>query len=463
MDTYCLISEQTKKKLIIVLACALVFSSMSATMFNVALPSITEELSLTASQASWIVTSYMIIYALGAISYGKLADKYTLKNLLTIGLLLFTIGSLVGFFSDNFAFIILARVMQAMGASVFPASAMIIPTRYFSPETRGRALGMTSAGLSLGVAIGPIIAGMMTTALHWHYLFALSVLPVIFIPFFRAYLDNQAGKDMELDLVGAVLLGVTITCLLLGISTKDLYYFPLVIVFLVLLMLRMKLAEEPFIRLELFKNRRYSLILILFALSSGIGFGLPYLTPLLLAEVNGVNAFISGLIMFPGAAIAALLAKRGGELADKKGNSFLGYIALSSYFICFFNLSWIVGHSPYLILIILAFGYIAQSFFQMTLANTVSEVLPKSQIGVGMGLFMLTNFVASSIATALMGTSLSKELVSPRLNIFQVTNKATVYSNIYIVLSIIVIVMFTIYSVMISKSHSHSEMKSKGF
>lgn len=75
MNTYHLISEEAKKKLFIILACSLVFSSMSATMFNVALPSITKELYLTSSQSSWIVTSYMIVYALGSVSYGKLADK----------------------------------------------------------------------------------------------------------------------------------------------------------------------------------------------------------------------------------------------------------------------------------------------------------------------------------------------------------------------------------------------------
>jgi MFS transporter, DHA2 family, metal-tetracycline-proton antiporter len=75
MNTYNLISEQKKQKLIIVLACTLVFSSMSATMFNVALPSITHELSLTPSQAAWIITSYMIIYAIGSVAYGRLADQ----------------------------------------------------------------------------------------------------------------------------------------------------------------------------------------------------------------------------------------------------------------------------------------------------------------------------------------------------------------------------------------------------
>ncbi|AEN88483.1 Major facilitator family transporter [Priestia megaterium WSH-002] len=449
MNTYNLISESKKQKLIIVLACTLVFSSMSATMFNVALPSITHELSLTPSQAAWIITSYMIIYAIGSVAYGRLADQYKLKNLLTAGLLFFAVGSVIGFFSTNFAFIISARVLQAVGASVFPASAMLIPSRYFPPEVRGKALGITSTGLSLGVAVGPIIAGVITTSLHWHYLFAVSIIPVVAIPFFRTYLDDTKGNAAKLDYLGAALLAGMVTFVLLGISMQHLYYFIISILLLGLFSWRISKAQEPFIKAELFKNKRYSVILLLFACSSGIGFGLPYLTPLLLADVNHLSAFTSSLFMFPGAAITALLAKKGGELADKKGNVVLAYIALSCYFICFISLSIIVGHSPYLIMVAIIFGYIAQSFCQMSLANTVSQVLPSTQTGVGMGLFMLTNFVGSSIATTLMGTSLNDH------------NGVSGYTNIYIILSIIVVGMGIIYTAVIKKSVSFTQQISK--
>jgi MFS transporter, DHA2 family, metal-tetracycline-proton antiporter len=351
--------------------------------------------------------------------------------------------------SFNFAFIISARVLQAVGASVFPASAMLIPSRYFAPEIRGKALGITSTGLSLGVAVGPIIAGFITTSLHWNYLFAVSIIPVVAIPFFRTYLDDTKGNVAKMDYLGAVLLAGMVTFVLLGISMQHMYYFIISILLLGLFSWRINTAQEPFIKAELFKNKRYSVILLLFACSSGIGFGLPYLTPLLLADVNHLSAFTSSLFMFPGAAITALLAKKGGELADKKGSSVLAYIALSFYFICFISLSIIVGHSPYFIMLAIIFGYIAQSFYQMSLANTVSQVLPPTQTGVGMGLFMLTNFVGISIANTLMGTSLNHH------------NGASGYMNIYLILSIIVVGMGVIYTSVIRKTVSSTQQISK--
>ena len=61
---------------------------MNATMFNIVLPNISEQFQLSPSQASWIITGYMIVYAIGSVTYGKLTDRYSLKNLLTFGLLL---------------------------------------------------------------------------------------------------------------------------------------------------------------------------------------------------------------------------------------------------------------------------------------------------------------------------------------------------------------------------------------
>jgi len=169
--------------LIRILALTLVFSVMNATMFNVVLPVISLEYNLSPSQVSWMLTGYLIVYAIGTVIYGKLADKYRLKDLLTLGLLFFATGSMIGFLATQYWMIILGRVLQASGASVIPATAMIIPVRYFAPERRGKALGTSAIGLALGSALGPIVAGLVTSFLSWRFLFLLSLLPLITYPY----------------------------------------------------------------------------------------------------------------------------------------------------------------------------------------------------------------------------------------------------------------------------------------
>lgn len=433
-------NSHSANRLLLVLACALVFASMNATMFNVALPSIRTELGLQTSQVGWIVTSYMIIYAIGSVMYGRLADQYRLKDLLTVGLLLLAAGSLCGYFASSFAWIVIARLIQAAGASVFPACAMIIPVRFFAPEMRGRALGMTSAGLSFGVAAGPIIAGFLTTYWHWNDLFLLAMLPVLSLPFFRKYIHEETGTRSKLDILGALLLALTIATILLMIADFSILTAVLTIMWLVLFIWRILKAEVPFIVPSLFQNKYYCWGLLLFGCSSGIGFSLPYLTPLLFSDINGLSAFTSGLLMFPGALCAALLSRAGGKLADRKGNAWTGYLALSFYLICFAGFAILAGGNPYGIMLLLIFGYIAQSFFQLTMANTISRTLPPALSGTGMGLFMLVNFVFSSIATTAMGNWLNRESTAS-IGSWMLHPTAVRYGEIYAVFVLIVICM----------------------
>lgn len=439
--------ERRREKLILVLAFALVISVMNSTMFNIAIPTITNEFWLQPSQAGWIVTGYIIVYAIGSVMYGKLADQYKLKNLLTAGLTFFAIGSIIGFTSANFWMIVAGRILQALGASVMPATSMIIPTRYFTPETRGRALGITSAGMALGTAIGPIVAGFVTSFINWHYLFIVSLLVLLTLPLFRKYLNDETAKErVKTDVLGAILLASTLAMILLAITKSTFFLALLGIILFVLFIWRIHTTQEPFIQTALFKNKNYTIGILVSALSSGIGFGIPYLTPLLLQGINGLSPLWSGLVMFPGALLAAVLGKKGGKLADIKGNNFLTYTALLSFFLGYGFLSLVAGLSPFMVMIVLIFAYIGQTFIQIALGNTVSRSLPREQTGVGMGVYMMTNFIAGAIATTLISKALEIKNATLQLNPFLLKHESLNYSNIYAALAILIVIVFIIYS-----------------
>ena len=118
------------EKLIRILAFTMILSSMSATMFNIVLPEISKQFQLSFAQVSWVSSIYMLIYAIGSVLYGKLADTYKLKNLLTFGLLLFLVGSIAGLSAQAY-WMVAGPDPPGRGATVIPATAMIIPVRYF--------------------------------------------------------------------------------------------------------------------------------------------------------------------------------------------------------------------------------------------------------------------------------------------------------------------------------------------
>ncbi|WP_372660715.1 MFS transporter [Cohnella sp.] len=428
-------SKNNGEKLLLVLVFTLIFSVMNATIFNVVMPVISIEFDLSPSQVSWILSSYMIVYAIGSLIFGKLADKYRLKDLLTFGLIFFALGSIVGLAATEYWMVILGRVLQASGASVIPATAMIIPVRYFSQERRGRALGMVATGLALGTALGPIVSGLITGLTGWRFLFCLSLLPLLTLPFFRKYLDDERGQTGKIDFIGGFLLAGTVTLLLLAITQGNGLLLSAGVVLMISFILRIRSAVEPFIQPGLFKNKSYSLGLVIAFLATSLAFGIPFLTPLLLADVNHLSPVTIGLVMFPAAIAAALMGRKGGKLADEKGNPFLVYTATLFIFICYVLLSTFVGVSPFIIMLLLIFGNVGQIFMQIAVINTISRTLSKEQTGVGMGFFSMFNFISAATATSLIGKILDFSSPGFHFNPVPSISATFIYSNIFFVLA----------------------------
>lgn len=433
------------ERLMLILVFTLIISVMNGTMFNVVLPVISKQFQLSPSQVSWMVTGYLIVYAVGSVTFGKLTDKYSLKNLITFGLLFLVAGSLIGIVATAYWMMIVARISQAVGASVIPALAMIIPIRYFSPEKRGRALGTTAIGISLGSALGPIIAGFVSTAWNWQVLFVIPLLALFTLPFYRKYLDDEKGNSSKIDFIGGGLLALTVATLLLALTNGGLEFVVAGIVLLILFIVRIRAAVDPFVNPGVFRNKPYTYGLIITFVLTGIGFGTPFITPQLLSQLNNLSPAVTGLVMLPSALVTAFLGRKGGKLADEKGNSFLLSTAAILLIIGFICLSSVVGMSPLLISILLIFSVLGQSFMQISLSNTISQTLPKEQVGVGMGLLSMCNFIAAAVSTATIGKALDHGSTSIHINPIPKNSTAFVYSNIFLVLALLVAIMSVLY------------------
>jgi len=452
-------ASQNADKLLKILVVTLIFSVMNGTMFNVALPEIGKEFNLVPSQVSWIMTSYMVVYAVGSIIMGKLADKYRLKDLLTYGLFIFAIGSLIGLLANEFWLIILGRVIQAAGASVLPATAMIIPVRYFAPEKRGRALGTSAVGLALGNALGPVAAGLITSFGSWRLMFVLSLLPLVTLPFFRKYLDNVKGKAGSIDVLGGGLLAVAVAVFLLAITQMQVWLFLGGLVTLALFILRIRKAEEPFIKPSLFRNKTFSMGLTLAFATTAMSFSMVFMTPQFLAAVNGLSPANIGFVLVPAAIASAIMGRKGGRLADDRGNFALVFVASILLFLAFSLLSTFIGLSAYLIAIILILGNVGQTFMQIAMSNTISRTLSKEETGVGMGLLSMINFISGAMAMSVVGKILDKGAASVQFNPMITNEGAYVYSNILVVMSLLIIAVVILYRYQFGAGASSKHVK----
>ncbi|MFB9326257.1 MFS transporter [Paenibacillus aurantiacus] len=438
-------ATQQGERLLRVLAFTLVISVMSATMFNIVLPDIRAEFGLTLAQVSWVSSAFLLIYAVGTVIYGKLADIYPLKNLLTFGLLFFAFGSIVGLAAQAYWMVLLGRILQAAGAAVIPATAGLIPVRYFPPERRGRAIGIAMTGLAIGGAIGPVAASLLASAVHWRWLFCMPLLTLLTLPYYRRYLDDARGRAAAMDWLGAGLMASTAALLLLAITNSAWLPAAASLVSFVLFIVRIRSANSPFIRPELFRHKSYTLVLAIAALTSGIGYSLAFLSPQLLADVHHLDPGLVGAAMFPAAAATALLGRKAGKLADAKGNSALFYAASSLLLACFLLLSVFAARSPVYVAIFLILGNVGQSFLMIAMSNTISRTLPKEQTGVGMGLLSMLNFISGAVAASAYGTAVDQG-ASFAWNGIPADPAADVFRNIYLILAVLHLLILAFYN-----------------
>lgn len=421
-------------------------SSLNALTFNVVIPEISEEFNLTLAQVSWLSSAYTLIYAFGTVTYGKLSDRIQLKSLLTFGLSVFAAGSLIGFISQTFWVALLGRCLQSVGAAAVPAIALIIPVRYFTPGKRGTALSMTAVGVALGGALAPVVSALIVSFANWRWLFLPSLLLLLLLPLYRQYLEHEPKKDSPtlFDWLGGGLLAASISLLLLGVTNQVWSYLPFGFITLILFIVRIRAVKEAFVQPQLFRNKQYAVALFMSFTISSMGISLYFLTPILLSDVYRLSSSWIGFAMVPAAVTAAILGRKGGKLADRKGNRYLFSVASSCLMTCFVLLSTFTGASPFLIPFFLIFGNVGQSFIQIAMSNSISRTLSKEQIGVGMGFFSMVNFIAQGMAAGIYGM-IAEQGASFHWNPLHVAQQGGLFSNIYLTLAVLHLAILLMY------------------
>ncbi|MDQ0160051.1 MFS transporter [Alkalibacillus salilacus] len=436
---------ENPKMLLFSICFVLMFSVMNGTMFNIAIPDIAESFNLLPSEVSWVMTGYIMIYSVGALVYGKLADTVAFKKLITFGLTVFAIGSVIGFLAPNYYFVLAARVIQAVGGSMMPAIAFIAPIRFF-PSERGKILGIISSVMAFASGIGPILGGVIAGFLTWQYLFLTSALMIVTLPFLLKNLPEEETVSAKLDYLGAALVAVTISTTIIGITLGDMNIFWITGLTGIFGTVRMFTAKNPFIPPHLFKNQNYIVAVISSFLAVACLFVLMFTVPIMLRDVYDLTTMQIGLVMFPGAMSAALIGRKGGSLVDQIGSRKVYIMSLSLLMTGFIIVSSTVGLTPWIVSIMLVFPMMCFPLVQASGADILANLLSKQETGVGMGVFNLMNFVSGALSGAIVGVAL--DLFSPQhpVNIIAVSGDSAVFSNVFFAFMGLVLLSLLLFS-----------------
>lgn len=195
---------------------------------------------------------------------------------------------------------------------------------------------MSAVGVALGSVLAPVISAIVVSFTNWRWLFLPSLLMLALLPLYRKFLEHEPqGTPQTFDWLGGSLLASSVALLLLGVTNQTWWCLIASLAALILFIIRIRTAKEPFIQPKLFQNKAYTFALVLTFLISGIGISLYFLTPILFAQVYRLDSNSIGFAMVPAAIAASIMGRKGGKLADLKGNTYLLSVGSCSIITCF--------------------------------------------------------------------------------------------------------------------------------
>ncbi|MDF2789091.1 MAG: transporter [Neobacillus sp.] len=425
-----------EKKIILIMSFTILLVVMNTTMFNVALPSIIKDFSLNSSTASWLVSGYSIMFAIASLAFSRLSDFIPISRLLFFAISILGIASIIGFFSNHYVLLLGVRIVQAAGGGGVMGLGMIMAGRYIPLSRRGRAMAIIASTASLAFGLGPVIGGVITQYLGWNYLFVVSGISVLSIPFFQQLLPKEVLQKGHFDLFGAILTGLGVTGLLLFLSTFSYVILIGAVVLFVVLWRYLNKMEEPFIPPILLRNKQYTKLLLIVCITFFINFANLFLMPIMLTTAFRQGPIDIGMIIFPGAIIAVIAGQFIGRFIDRFGNMPLiisGQLFLLNGTILFALLSTI---SPYFILVAYMFASVGFTSLSTSISNEVTRILPITQVGSGIGVAQLAQFFGGGLGVTISGVLLTlQESLSPEI----------IYRNIYIYFFFVIIIAILIY------------------
>ncbi|MEC0231891.1 MFS transporter [Paenibacillus alba] len=393
---------------------------MNTTMFNVSIPSIIHDLHISADLGSWIISSYSLGYALSTVIYSRLSDIISIRRLLTVGLLILGLSSIFGVFAADFQTLLIARILQSAGAGAMAGLGLVLASRYIPIERRGRAIAMISAGSAMAFGLGPIVGGLISEYFGWNGLFAVTCCVLVVLPLLLRLLPKDSQpQTASFDIWGAALTIVHTVTLLTAVTQQSFVWLALSILSFILHAWHLKRKKETFINLDLLKKTDYRKLLIVGFCILVLNLGNLFLMPLVLASLFAKSAMTIGLMIAPGAIFSAIMTRFVGKWIDRYGNLrflLIGHVVLTAVLLFF---SILLSYSPTVILIGYLFFSPAFSATMASLNNEASRILPRTQIGSGMGLLQLIQFFGGSISVAVCGLLLEHQKNRPPVEAFR--------------------------------------------
>ena len=399
------------------LCLSLLIIVMDNTILNVAIPSLVKELGATNSQLQWIVDGYTLVFAGLLLTTGSLGDRFGRKLALRIGIVIFAIGSVASALAGSPSQLIMTRAFMGIGGALIMPSTLSILTNVFrDPRERGRAIAIWAGFSGLGVAIGPVVGGILLTHFSWSSVFWVNlpigatalVLGHFFVP------ESKDPSAPRLDPIGAMLSIISIGALLFGIiegpdkgwtSTVVLTAFVVGAVGLTAFIGWERHTDHPMLDMSFFKNPRFTAANTAVTLTFFALFGSLFLMTQYWQFVHNYSPLQAGVRLVPYAMTMMITAPMSARLVERLGTKRVVTMGLTIIAVAMVVLSFIHTESSYFRVIAnMCFMALGMALVMAPATESVMGSLPRAKAGVGSAVNDTTRQMGGALGVAVIGS-----------------------------------------------------------
>ncbi|MER7460288.1 MFS transporter [Micromonospora sp. NPDC126480] len=321
-----------------VLASGMVF--LDTTVVNVALPHLGAELDATVAGLQWTVNGYLLMLAAFVLLGGALGDRFGRRRVFLLGVVWFTVASLLCGLAQDTGQLVAARFLQGAGAALLTPGSLSVLQASFHPDDRGKAIGAWSGLSGVSTALGPFVGGWLIDALSWRWIFFLNVplAVLVLLAALRWVPESRdedvsrtggAGRRRRFDVLGALLGAVAlagVTYALIDAPARGFDSVPVLVAALagvlgavVFVLVERRRGDTAMLPTGLFTSRLFSVLNVFTVVVYAALGGFTFFLAVYLQNVAGWSAFRTGLALLPMTVLLLIGSPRAGDLAARIG------------------------------------------------------------------------------------------------------------------------------------------------
>ncbi len=413
-------SRRNDRLIIFTISLAAFMGALDVTIVNISLPTLARNFQVSTSVVSWIILVYLLVLCAFLPTFGRLGDMKGFRKIFVAGFCTFTTGSLGCGLSQGFAQLILFRVIQATGAAMLSAIGPSMVSAYLPEKMRGRALGYVTTAASLGIAIGPVVGGMINQYWSWRGIFFINIpVGIIGVFFAMIFLPRIAPASLgkKFDLPGAALIFLTLFALLYALnmghelgftSGRILGSFGAAVVFGGLFIRQEARSRDPLINLTLFRNATFTIANLAGGLMTGAFTGAIFIFPFYLELIREISVSGSGIIMIVPSLLMMLSGPSAGHLADRGSSRNVTMISII-FMVIAFAMFFLLGKVDIFWFLILSLALMGAGIgaFLPPARRMILDRSPSNMEGISSGIMVTIRNCGSVLGVVILETAFS--------------------------------------------------------